>query len=71
MARGARREYEDRGEANHQGPQSFNFYEQCVDDVAFDARPRAPHFALYRERRDKEGLMDGPADVDTYRLITD
>jgi quinol monooxygenase YgiN len=49
----------------------FIFYEQYKDDAAFDLHRKAPHLAAYRERREKEGLTEGPAEVDIYRSITD
>ena len=52
-------------------PDLFTFYEQYKDDDAFDAHRKAPHFTAYRERREKEGLTEGPADVEIYRSITD
>jgi quinol monooxygenase YgiN len=41
-------------------PDVFIFYEQCKDDAAFDAHRKAPHLAAYRERREREGLTEGP-----------
>jgi len=41
------------------------------DDAAFDAHRKAPHLAAFRERREKEGLTDGPAEVEIYRSVTD
>ena len=32
---------------------------------------KAPHLAAYRERREKEGLTEGPAEVEIYRSLTD
>ena len=52
-------------------PDLFIFYEQYNDDAAFDVHRKAPHLAAYRERREKEGLTEGPAEVDIYRSITD
>ena len=43
----------------------------CKDDAAFDLHRKAPHLAAYRERREKEGLTEGPAEVEIYRSITD
>ena len=44
-------------------PDLFVFYEQYVDDAAFEAHRRAPHLAQYRERREREKLTEGPVDV--------
>jgi len=52
-------------------PDLFIFYEQYKDDAAFDLHRKAPHLAAYRERREKEGLTEGPAEVEIYRSITD
>ena len=52
-------------------PDVFVFYEQYKDDAAFDAHRKALHLAAYRERREKEGLIEGPAEVEIYRSITD
>lgn len=49
----------------------FIFYEHYKDDAAFDAHRKAPHLAAYRERREKEGLTEGPAEVEIYRSVTD
>ena len=52
-------------------PDVFIFYEQYADDAAFDAHRRAPHLASYRERREQEGLVDGPVEVEIYRSLTE
>jgi quinol monooxygenase YgiN len=52
-------------------PDLFVFYEQYRDDAAFDAHRKAPHLAAYRERREKEGLTEGPPEVEIYRSVTD
>jgi quinol monooxygenase YgiN len=52
-------------------PDAFYFYEQYKDEAAFDAHRKAPHLAAFRERREKEGLVDGPPDVEIYRSITE
>jgi quinol monooxygenase YgiN len=52
-------------------PDVFVFYEVYEDDAAFDAHRKAPHLAAFRERREREGLVDGPADVQIYRALTD
>ena len=52
-------------------PDLFIFYEQYKDDAAFDLHRKAPHLAAYRERREKEGLTEGAAEVEIYRSITD
>lgn len=40
-------------------------------DAAFDLHRKAPYLAAYRERREKEGLTEGPAEVEIYRSVTD
>jgi quinol monooxygenase YgiN len=52
-------------------PDLFIFYEQYKDDVAFDLHRKAPHLATYRDRREKEGLTEGAAEVEIYRSLTD
>jgi quinol monooxygenase YgiN len=52
-------------------PDLFIFYEQYKDDAAFDLHRKAPHLAAYRERREKEGLTEGAAEVEIYRSLTD
>ncbi len=51
-------------------PDLFLFYEMYVDDAAFELHRKAPHLAAYRERREKEGLTEGPADVEVFRSFT-
>src|SRR4030095_3100707 len=61
----------------YRAPRSTNdaersiFYEQYKDDAAFDLHRKAPHLASYRERREKEGLTEGAAEVEIYRSLTD
>jgi quinol monooxygenase YgiN len=52
-------------------PDSFLFYEAYRDDAAFEAHRKAPHLAVYRERREREGLTDGPAEVEIFRSLTE
>jgi len=52
-------------------PDLFIFYEQYRDDAAFDAHRKAPHLAAFRERREREGLTEGAAEVEIYRSLTD
>jgi quinol monooxygenase YgiN len=52
-------------------PDVFVFYEQYKDDAAFDAHRKAPHLAAYRERRERDGLVDGAVEVEMYRSLTD
>ena len=52
-------------------PELFFFYETYVDDAAFAVHRGAPHLAAFRERREKEGLIAGPAEVEIYRPLTD
>ena len=52
-------------------PDLFIFYEQYTDEAAFDLHRKAPHLAAFRERREKEGLVTGPPEVEIYRSLTD
>lgn len=52
-------------------PELFYFYEVYKDDAAFELHRNSPHLAAFRERREKEGLTAGPAQVDVYRSLTD
>jgi len=52
-------------------PGLFIFYEQYKDETAFDAHRKSPLLAGYRARREKEGLVNGPAEVEIYRSLTD
>ena len=52
-------------------PDLFIFYEQYKDDAAFELHRKAPYLAAYRERREREGLTEGPAEVEIYRSLTD
>ena len=52
-------------------PDLFVFYEQFRDQAAFDAHRTAPHMAAFRERREREGLVEGGADIEFYRSLTD
>jgi quinol monooxygenase YgiN len=52
-------------------PDLFIFYEQYRDQAAFDAHRKAPHLAAFRERREREGLTEGPVEVEFYRSLTD
>lgn len=51
-------------------PALFVFYERYVDEAAFAAHRDAPHVAAFRERRAREGLADGPVDVEIVRALT-
>ncbi len=52
-------------------PDLFLFYEQYQDDAALDAHRKNPHLAAYRERREREGLIEGTVEVEMYRSLTD
>jgi autoinducer 2-degrading protein len=52
-------------------PELFLFYEMYADDAAFDFHRKASHLAAYRQRRENEGLTDGPAEVEIYRSFTE
>jgi hypothetical protein len=42
-----------------------------ADVLTFDFYRKAPHVVAYRERREKEGLTAGPAEVEIYRSLTE
>lgn len=52
-------------------PQLFLFYETYVDDAAFETHRNAPHVAAFRQRREREGLVAGPVEVEICRQITE
>jgi quinol monooxygenase YgiN len=52
-------------------PDVFVFYEQYKDDAAFDVHRKSPVLAAYRERREKEGLVEGTPEVEFYQTFTD
>ena len=52
-------------------PELFLFYETYADDAAFDVHRKAPHLAAFRQRRDREGLTAGPAQVEVFRSFTE
>jgi quinol monooxygenase YgiN len=52
-------------------PELFLFYETYADDAAFELHRKAPHLAAFRERREKQSLTDGPAEVEIFRSITE
>src|SRR3954466_9888961 len=49
----------------------FLFYETYADDAAFDFHRTAPHLAPSPERRDREGLTAGPAEVELFRAFSE
>ena len=49
----------------------FLFYETYVDDAAFDVHRSSAHLAAFRKRREDQGLIDGPVEVEIFRSITD
>lgn len=52
-------------------PQAFLFYETYVDEAAYELHRAAPHLAAFRRRREEQGLLDGPVEVEIYRSVTD
>jgi quinol monooxygenase YgiN len=52
-------------------PELFLFYQTYVDDTALALHRKGPHLAAYRQRREKEGLVDGLVEVETFRSITE
>lgn len=52
-------------------PDAFVFYEVYRDKAAFDVHRASPHLATFRERREREGLVTGPAEVRVYRSLAE
>jgi len=52
-------------------PDRFLFYETYADEAALDVHRKAPHLAAYRQRRDREGLTAGPAEVEVFRSLSE
>ena len=52
-------------------PELFLFYETYANDAAFEAHRNAPHLAAFRQRREKEGLLEGTVEVEIYRSFTE
>jgi quinol monooxygenase YgiN len=52
-------------------PGAFLFYETYVDDTAYELHRKSPHLAAYRQRREQEGLLAGPVEVEVYRSFTE
>ncbi|MFO1284433.1 MAG: putative quinol monooxygenase [Burkholderiales bacterium] len=50
-------------------PDDFCFYETYVDDAAFELHRHSPRLAAFRERRQREGLVAGPAEVVVCRVV--
>ena len=51
-------------------PDFFMFYEAYRDEAAFEAHRNAPHLAAFRQRREREGLVDGAVDVQVLHALT-
>jgi len=49
----------------------FIFHEQYKHEVAFDVHRKAPYLTAYCERREKESLTEGSAELEIYRSLTD
>ena len=52
-------------------PDLFLFYETYADDAAFELHKNAPHLADFRRRREEQGLVSGPIEVEIYRSLTE
>jgi len=52
-------------------PELFLFYEMYVDDAAFDLHGKAEHLRAFRQRREREGLTEGAAQVELFRSCTE
>jgi quinol monooxygenase YgiN len=51
-------------------PEVFFFYELYTDDAAFDVHRKSAHLARFRQRREGEGLVEGPAEVHVCHAVT-
>jgi len=51
-------------------PEAFLFYEVYESEAALEAHRKAAHLAAFRDRREKEALVEGAVDVHVYRSIT-
>ena len=60
-----------KGVRSTRDPALFLFYEIYEDEAAFELHRQAAHLATYRERRENEGLVDGPAEAEIFRLLTE
>ena len=58
-----------RAHRSSKDPDLFLFYEQYRDQAALDAHRSAEHLARYRERRERERLTEGAAEVEIYRAL--
>ncbi len=52
-------------------PDLFIFYEQYKDAAAREFHSKGPHLVPYRERRQREGLQDGPPQIEVFIALTD
>ena len=52
-------------------PDLLLFYETYVDEAAYALHRAAPHLTAFRKRREEQGLIDGPVEVEIYRSVTD
>ena len=52
-------------------PLLFLFYETYASDAAYETHRAAPHLSAFRKRREEQGLIDGPVEVEVYRSVTD
>ena len=52
-------------------PDVFVFYETYADDAAFEFHRNGSHLAAFRERREREGLIEGPVEIELLRSLSD
>lgn len=52
-------------------PDQFLFYETYVNAAAFDAHRKAPHMAVFRQRREAEAMIEGTVDVKLFQALTE
>ncbi len=52
-------------------PELIMVYEMYADEAAFELHRDAPHLATFRQRREKDGLLGGPVEIETFRSFTD
>lgn len=60
-----------RAHRSAQDPDKFLFYETYENEAAFEVHRNATHLAAFRQRREKDGLLEGTVEVEIYRSFTE
>jgi quinol monooxygenase YgiN len=60
-----------RAHRSRRDPDAFCFYEQYRDEAALETHRKAPHLTAFRERRERERLVEGAAEIEIYRAFTE